>query len=168
MDRYDAAYLIWCWQQGYIKPEDREGLTNWMRDDPVTLHPNDIRDRDACLLIADAVIEAAKDNRELLGYKIGDQIFAPEDVILIYSGEEMSNSERKEYKAERGINRSTPKNFRDLATVIDSRGRTWKYSEPADVWRVTDSEGLVGFVVPTSARSWQRLVAEFGPLRETK
>lgn len=62
--------------------------------------------------------------------------------------------------------RSTPLEYADLARVHDMRGNVWSYSEPADVWRVVNDKTL--FVVPTSARSYQRLVAEFGPLRPTE
>ena len=58
-DRYEIAWRIWCWQQGYIKEVDRVGLTNWMRDDESQMHPDDIKDRDALLPIADMAIALA-------------------------------------------------------------------------------------------------------------
>jgi hypothetical protein len=57
MDRYEIAWRIWCWQEGYTNPIDREGMENWMRGD--VQHPDDIRDRDALLEIADEVIALA-------------------------------------------------------------------------------------------------------------
>jgi hypothetical protein len=58
--------------------------------------------------------------------------------------------------------RSTPAGFPDCAEVTDSRGQTWRYSEPADVWNLVN--GAAGMVVLSSARSFQRLQWEFGPL----
>lgn len=57
--------------------------------------------------------------------------------------------------------RSTPPDVRDCEEVTDSRGKKWCYSEPADVWNLRQEDG---FVSHTSARSWQRLLAEFGPM----
>ena len=64
MDRHDVAWLIYCWQQGYKKPEDREGLGNWMRDPDSHLTDRDIADRDACLEIADSVIQVTLESVE--------------------------------------------------------------------------------------------------------
>jgi hypothetical protein len=61
MDRYELAWRIWCWEQGYGKAEDREGLTNWMRNDQSVLHPKDIEDRDALLLVADDLLKEMKE-----------------------------------------------------------------------------------------------------------
>jgi hypothetical protein len=60
MDRYEIAWRIWCWRQGYGDPEDRAILTNWLREDESKLHPHDIEDRDDVLSIADEVIALAK------------------------------------------------------------------------------------------------------------
>lgn len=60
VDRYDIGWMIWCYGQGYGRPEDREILTNWFRDDESTLTENDIEQRRTCLEIADAAIEAAR------------------------------------------------------------------------------------------------------------
>ena len=61
VDRYEIAWRIWCWQQGYGKAEDREHLVNHMRepDDRLTIH--DIQERDELLQIADVVIALAKE-----------------------------------------------------------------------------------------------------------
>ena len=61
MDRYEIAWRIWCWQQGYGKAEDREGLSNWMRDPDDHIHETDLRDREDLLQIADEVIALAKE-----------------------------------------------------------------------------------------------------------
>ena len=60
--------------------------------------------------------------------------------------------------------RSTPPGYADFAIVTDSRGKQWKYSEPGDVWKLIDDHLGPGSVAPHSARSYQRLVHEFGPL----
>lgn len=62
----------------------------------------------------------------------------------------------------RDDSRSTPATFRDCDVVTDRRGKEWKYSAPADVWCLVD--GRPGSVSLSSARSWQRLQSEFGPL----
>lgn len=59
-DRYEIAWRIWCWQEGYGKAEDREGLVNHMGEPDDQLTENDIKDRDELLLIADEVIALAK------------------------------------------------------------------------------------------------------------
>lgn len=58
----------------------------------------------------------------------------------------------------RDDSRSTPATFRDCDVVTDRRGKEWKYSAPGDVWCLVDDRLL------SSARSWQRLQSEFGPL----
>lgn len=62
-------------------------------------------------------------------------------------------------------NRSTPPFFTDCAVVVAANGHRWKYSEPADVWSRVDGRLGSGSICPTSFRSYQRLRAEFGPLR---
>ena len=106
MDRFEIAWRIWCWKQGYVKAEDRVGLTNWMRDDQSVLHPNDITDRETLLEIADMAIEVAKEETDtvfckscrpilegteggakIIGYEVDFKIYDPEDVIIIREGE---------------------------------------------------------------------------------
>lgn len=58
--RTHIAWLIWCFQQGYVKAEDRAILDNWLDDDPATLHPRDAELRPHLLALADEVIEAAR------------------------------------------------------------------------------------------------------------
>jgi hypothetical protein len=69
--------------------------------------------------------------------------------------------------------RSTPQEHADCAEVTDSRGKTWRYSEPSDTWTLVvpwdypgwRDEGVMrGGTFPHSARSWQRLEVECGPL----
>ena len=60
--------------------------------------------------------------------------------------------------------RSTPADYHDLAAVTDSRGKQWKYSEPSDTWCLVTGDVGPGSVSLGSARSWQRLLHEFGPL----
>jgi hypothetical protein len=64
----------------------------------------------------------------------------------------------------RSAARSTPLEYPDLSEVTDRRGKQWKYSEPGDVWKLVDDHLGPGSVAPHSARSYQRLAAEFGPL----
>jgi hypothetical protein len=61
--------------------------------------------------------------------------------------------------------RSTPAEYRDCDIVTDSRREEWKYSEPSDTWCVVDNHMGPGSVSERSARSWQRLQAEYGPLQ---
>lgn len=60
---------------------------------------------------------------------------------------------------------STPASYADGDEVIDSRGKRWRYSAPCDTWGVHTDE-LGGSIAPHSHRSWQRLLAEFGPLTD--
>lgn len=64
MDRYELAWLIWAYQQGYMTPEDREDLKNWLRDPEDTMTPNDILQRDSFLEIADSFISVVKEELE--------------------------------------------------------------------------------------------------------
>lgn len=54
--RAHVGWLIWCYGQGYVKAEDRAPLTNWLLDDPVTLHPDDAALRPHLLAMADEVL----------------------------------------------------------------------------------------------------------------
>jgi hypothetical protein len=58
--------------------------------------------------------------------------------------------------------RSTPPEYLDLSVVRDSRGKEWTYSEPGDVWLLVNKDSLT--VDHRSARSWQKLRADFGPV----
>ena len=57
-DREHVAWLMWCLNQGYVNAEDRSILSNWLKDDPDTLHPDDARLRPHLLAMADEVIAA--------------------------------------------------------------------------------------------------------------
>ena len=59
--------------------------------------------------------------------------------------------------------RSTPPEYPDLAQVKDSKGKVWLYNEPGDVWLLADRDTIT--VRHTSARSWQKLRADFGPVK---
>jgi hypothetical protein len=63
------------------------------------------------------------------------------------------------------VGRSTPTTIRDTQHRWDRLGRLWCYNESGDVWLVREQPMPGSPVVTTSARSYQRLVAEFGPLR---
>lgn len=54
--RERLAWLMWCYQQGYTNAEDRAILTNWMLEDPATLHPDDAKLRVHLLAMADEVL----------------------------------------------------------------------------------------------------------------
>ncbi len=45
------AYLMWCYQQGYVNVEDRP--PNWLLNDATTLHPDDVVLRDHLLAMVD-------------------------------------------------------------------------------------------------------------------
>ena len=57
--------------------------------------------------------------------------------------------------------RSTPPPHEDCSRVRDRRGKEWSYSAPADVWKLILEDG---FVSHQSSRSWQKLLADYGPL----
>jgi hypothetical protein len=54
--RYHLAYLMWCYRQGYVRPEDRAPMTNWMLHPDSVLNPLDIEERDALLAMADEIL----------------------------------------------------------------------------------------------------------------
>ena len=58
--RTHIAWLLWCLDQGYENAADRAILTNWLEDDPATLHPDDAVRREHLLAMADEVISAVK------------------------------------------------------------------------------------------------------------
>ena len=72
-DRFEIAWLLWSMQAGYMTPEDRDGLWNWMRDPEDTLTEDDISQRNACLEIADHVIKIVRED-----YHGGNQPVADE------------------------------------------------------------------------------------------
>jgi hypothetical protein len=61
--------------------------------------------------------------------------------------------------------RSTPLEYEDLAHVWDASGSLWCYSAPSDVWSVREKPTRAAPIAPFSARSYQHLVAHFGPLK---
>ena len=54
--REHLAWLMWCYDQGYTNPADRADLTNWMGNDPATLHSHDVERQRALLGMADEVL----------------------------------------------------------------------------------------------------------------
>jgi len=69
--RADVAWLMYCLDQGYANRADRDILTNWLLEDPATLHPDDQALRPHLLAMADEVIAAvrrqlADDERQLI------------------------------------------------------------------------------------------------------
>jgi hypothetical protein len=62
-DRYDIAWRIWMWHSGIKEPEAVTDAANWMRKSEEELYPDDIKNRDALLLIADAAIEIGRRNK---------------------------------------------------------------------------------------------------------
>jgi hypothetical protein len=54
--REHLAWLIWCMSEGYVKAEDRAILSNWLLDDPATLHPHDAELRPHLLGMADEIL----------------------------------------------------------------------------------------------------------------
>lgn len=56
--REHLAWLMYCYQQGYVKAEDRAILANWLLDDPATLHPDDAALHPHLLAMADEILDA--------------------------------------------------------------------------------------------------------------
>jgi hypothetical protein len=55
--RERLAYLMWCYQEGYVKAEDRAiGDGNWLLLDASELHPDDVELREHLLVMADEVL----------------------------------------------------------------------------------------------------------------
>jgi hypothetical protein len=54
--REHLAWLIWCFDQGYVNPRDRAILTNWLLDDPARLNPHDAKLRLQLLAMADEIL----------------------------------------------------------------------------------------------------------------
>lgn len=54
--REHVGWLIWCVSQGYVRAEDREGLTNWLLEDDSGLHPADVELKAGLLAAADEVL----------------------------------------------------------------------------------------------------------------
>jgi hypothetical protein len=56
--RERLAWLMWCFQQGYVNAEDRAGMTNWLLEDPETLHPDNVKLRSLRLHPADVKLRS--------------------------------------------------------------------------------------------------------------
>jgi hypothetical protein len=62
--RFHLAWLLWCYEQGYTKAEDREGgIGNWLLRDPATLCAEDVELRLDLLAMADEVLAALEAER---------------------------------------------------------------------------------------------------------
>lgn len=57
--RHQLAYLMWCYQQGYMNVEDRGD--NWMLEPDSALHVDDIMTKRILLAMADEVLAAMVD-----------------------------------------------------------------------------------------------------------
>lgn len=55
--RSHLAWLMWCYREGYIDPEDRDILRNWMDDPDEKLTPEDRATRRGLLEMADEVLD---------------------------------------------------------------------------------------------------------------
>jgi hypothetical protein len=58
--RLHLAWLMYCFQEGYVRAEDRAPMTNWLLHDPAMLNPLDLEQRDALLVAADEVLAALR------------------------------------------------------------------------------------------------------------
>lgn len=56
--RAHVAWLMWCFNEGYVNAVDRVGMKNWLLDDPAKLHPDDAALRPHLLAMADELIAA--------------------------------------------------------------------------------------------------------------
>jgi hypothetical protein len=57
--RTHLAYLIWCYTEGYLTPEDRETSgPNWLEawNADADQHPDDVENRNALLGMADEIL----------------------------------------------------------------------------------------------------------------
>ena len=61
--RVHLAWLMWCFEEGYTKAEDRAILTNWLLRRNSSMHPNDIELRDNLLAMADEILAALEAER---------------------------------------------------------------------------------------------------------
>ena len=50
------AWLMWCYAEGYTDANDRALSTNWLLDDPATLHPDDVTARADLLHMANEIL----------------------------------------------------------------------------------------------------------------
>jgi hypothetical protein len=63
--RTHLAWLMWCFQEGYVKAEDREIITNWLTDpaELAALTPQDAKLRENLLTMADEVLTVLEGER---------------------------------------------------------------------------------------------------------
>ena len=55
--REKIAFLLWCYQHGYVSAQDRLGMNNWMLGDPAKMHPDDVIERANLLELADEILK---------------------------------------------------------------------------------------------------------------
>lgn len=56
--RTHLAWLMWCFQQGYVKAEDRVGMTNWVVLPDEELSLDDVITKENLLMMSDEVLAA--------------------------------------------------------------------------------------------------------------
>lgn len=56
--RYHTAWLLWCFNQGYVKAEDRSILTNWLLEPAGQLSRDDLTLRANLLAMTDELLAA--------------------------------------------------------------------------------------------------------------
>ena len=61
--RLHLAWLLWCFNEGYVNAEDRAIMTNWLLADPANLHPDDVALRPHLLAMADEVLALIREVR---------------------------------------------------------------------------------------------------------
>lgn len=79
-DRHDIAWVIWCARKGFVTKELRL-LSPWMRKPDDELRPEDVKEREICLVLADEVIEKAGE--------ITKPVRADVDVLMDSAGDEI-------------------------------------------------------------------------------
>lgn len=56
---------MWCFSQGYVTAADRAIMTNWLLEDPATMHPDDEALRSHLLAMADEIAAVAELHRPI-------------------------------------------------------------------------------------------------------
>jgi hypothetical protein len=72
VDRYDIAWRIWCYKQGWNKNEI-DGRNNWLRMDDAQLAPEAVENKAALLSIADDILASLPGHKKTManpGYVI--------------------------------------------------------------------------------------------------
>lgn len=53
----DAAWLIWCYAEGYGLHEDRAFIKNWLREPDESLHPDDVAQKARLLALGRDLVQ---------------------------------------------------------------------------------------------------------------